>query len=111
MLKHSLDKIELLETFNEFLNQGILYLINKDKENKEVDKNNENNMLYITTNKNNNLTYGSLPSNAIEKMKDILYDINKLINKLKTGLNDSNTYSTVSDDYINDDDNNDNNIN
>lgn len=45
-------------------------------------------------------TTPSLPAAVVEKMKDILYDVRRLKEKLKTGLRDSGTYSTVTEDYI-----------
>lgn len=95
LLKAQLDKVELLESFSEFVEGGIAHL-SLQRTTATGETSNANNGEHSEVND----ATPALPAAVVEKLKDILYDVEKLKLRLKTGLKDAGTYSTVTEDYI-----------
>ena len=80
-----MDKVELLETFRSFLKQGIAHIL----ANGDIGKASPMDRTSVV-----------LPAGAVEKMRDILLDVDQLAGMLDTGMRDvAETYSSSVEDY------------
>eukprot|EP00597_Dinobryon_sp_UTEXLB2267_P007304 CAMPEP_0170086152 /NCGR_PEP_ID=MMETSP0019_2-20121128/20884_1 /TAXON_ID=98059 /ORGANISM="Dinobryon sp., Strain UTEXLB2267" /LENGTH=251 /DNA_ID=CAMNT_0010303025 /DNA_START=301 /DNA_END=1056 /DNA_ORIENTATION=+ len=82
LLRSRLNKVESLQKFASFVEAGIAHINN----NSNINNNSSNEKI-------------ELSAGSSERMKDILYDVNGMIQGLDTGLLDL-TYSTQADDYL-----------
>jgi len=83
VMKNALDRVEALEDFASFLQNGIDHL----------------NQAGFVAKPSQNEGSVELPVSTVERMRDILYDVQQLSKMLDTGLRDA-AYSTQPEDYL-----------
>ena len=82
-------KIEQLEEFAAFITEGIAFL----KARESTDSNRDSLGEHETKRE------VQLPVGVVEQMKDILLDVQAVLDRLKTGMHDGDVYSTDKGDY------------
>ena len=91
-------KIEQLEEFAAFLTDGVAYLTARQSASRrENDADSEKGAeKEARKEKDKGL---QLPAGVVEQMKDILLDVRAVLEKLKTGMQDGDVYSSDKGDY------------
>ena len=82
-------KIEQLEEFAAFITEGIAFL--KARESTVRNSNSQS--------EDGTKREVQLPVGVVEQMKDILLDVQAVLDRLKTGMHDGDVYSTDKGDY------------
>jgi hypothetical protein len=88
--------VEKLTGFRDFVSAGIDHLVQRDRQ------------LAASPNPDASTAHApdtppgsALPADTAERMKDLLLDVDRLLGKLRTGLQSSDdTFSSVTEDYI-----------
>lgn len=82
-------KIEQLEEFAAFITEGIAFLKARESNDRNSDSQSEDGTKREV----------QLPVGVVEQMKDILLDVQAVLDRLKTGMHDGDVYSTDKGDY------------
>ena len=82
-------KIEQLEEFAAFITEGIAFLKARESTDRNSDSLREDGAKREV----------QLPVGVVEQMKDILLDVQAVLDRLKTGMHDGDVYSTDKGDY------------
>lgn len=101
-LTSTLQKIEQINNFAEFVTDGIAYLKERNaatRREKEEGIFNPN-ALDVWGNPQSEDVKVELPVGVVEQMKDILLDVQAIQRRLKTGLSSGALYSTDKEDYV-----------
>lgn len=86
LLKTSLNKIESIKSFDLFLEDGINYVLQRERDNASSNSSNPSRV--------------ELPVGTVERMRDLQCDVKKLLKSLDSGMKNSNAvFSTQAEDY------------
>ena len=101
MLKQSLDRVELLESFEQFLQQGVQYLTDIEKAGSgdrpvSVDS---STAVGAGADKDMGLSTGLPRAEVLQRVRDVLLDVQLLRDKLSFGREGSDVYSSKKEDY------------
>jgi hypothetical protein len=95
-LRTSLTQVEKLTGFRDFISAGIDHLVQRDRQPAALPAPDAS-----TAHGPDTPPASTLPADTAERMKDLLLDVDRLLGKLRTGLESSeDTFSTATEDYI-----------
>lgn len=96
LLKRFLDKVELLESFEQFLLQGVEYLtaVERAGSDRSVDASEGN-----RGDRSMGLSTDLPRAEVLQQVRDVLFEVRSLRDKLSSGREGSDVYSTAKEDY------------
>lgn len=97
-MNSALNRVEELQDFRSFVSAGVEHLLQRSSMEPSAAAQNEQSS---GGGAEDTTTSSALPADTVERMKDLLLDVDRLLDRLRTGLrSSSDTFSSAAEDYV-----------